>query len=189
MTTEARSASEKRLIPDDALARALRKALDLDSGEITVAILKGLRTLDASEQSISDLTGLEHCNNLIGLSLESNNVTNLKSVSSLFELEMLSLNLNPVSDMTEIGELPQLRSLFIGRTNVSSLKFVTNLKRLELLSFVYSRVTSLVELYFAVFVTKDNQRLQQVHAYGNRLDPASLAFAEALRNAGIEVNL
>jgi hypothetical protein len=126
---------------------------------------------------------------LEGLSLENNKVADLKPISALTSLELLSLNHNPVADMTAIGTLPELRQLFIGKTNVSDLNFITQLPRLELFSFVYSQVTSLTELYFAVFVTKSNQRFQQILAYGNKLDAASYAFAEALRNHGIDVSI
>jgi Leucine-rich repeat (LRR) protein len=167
----------------------MRIALDLHTDEITLETLNRLTNLDAVGHSISNLSGLEHCTNLIGLSLEDNNITDVKPISSLFDLEILSLNMNPVSDITSIGELHELRVLFIGKTNVCSLEFATKLKKLELLSFPFSKVTSLIELYFSVFLTKNNERLQQVFAFGNSLDTASLAFARSLQDAGIEVRI
>ena len=182
-----RPPAEVELVPDDGLARALSK--ELSGGDINIQALRQLRNLDASQQNISSLAGLENCTNLEGLSLEANNVTDVAPIAALVRLELLSLNINPIANMTAIGTLPELRQLFIGKTNVNSLKFVTMLPRLELLSFVYSQVTSLIDLYFYVVQTKENQRLQQILAFGNNLDVASFAFAEALRNQGIEVRI
>jgi Leucine-rich repeat (LRR) protein len=189
MTSETRSESDVPLIPDAALAGALRKELALGAEEITFESLKRLRNLDAQGQGISNLSGLEHCINLTGLSLEDNNVIDVRPISSLLELEILSLNANPVSDLTPIANLIELRALFIGKTNIDNLKFATNLRKLELFSFPFSKVTSLVDLYLSVLITKDNERLQRVFAFGNSLNVASYAFASALRNAGIEVEI
>jgi internalin A len=175
------------LVPDAGLARALSKALS--GGEITIQTLKQLRNLDAADQNISNLTGLEYCTNLEGLSLQDNNITDVGPLSALVCLESLSLNHNPVADMAAAGSLPELRKLYIGATKVSSLSFVTNFPRLELLSCVFSQVTSLIDLHLAVFLTKNNKKLQQILAYGNKLDIASSAYAQALRNAGIEVHI
>jgi internalin A len=188
MTTDQhRPPNEIDLIPDAGLARALAKKLP--GGVISIEALQRLRDLDASEQSISSLAGLEYCTSLEGLSLQDNNVTDLSPISALSNLELLSLNHNPVADMSVIGTLPELRELFVGKTNVSDLKFIAQFPKLELLSFVYSQVTSLTELYFAVFITKTNQRFQRIVGYGNNLDAASYAFAEALRNNEIEVSI
>ena len=56
-------------IPDPNLRAAIESALGKTSGDtITVADMTGLAELNAPNANISDLTGLEHANNLTRLS-------------------------------------------------------------------------------------------------------------------------
>lgn len=177
------------LIRDPNLYQALKQELNLSGAGLTIQALKSLRNLDARDKGINDISGIEHCSNLEGLSLEDNKVSDISALSRLQKLEILSLNGNPVSNVSPIKTLTELRWLFLGGTAVSDLSFVSALPKLQILSVVGSKVTTLVDLYFCYAVPQDSKRLEKVYAFGNALDPASLAFAQALRMLEIEVQI
>jgi Leucine-rich repeat (LRR) protein len=182
-------ASKSALIVDPNLCRALEQALSLSSNELTPERLKTLRNLDARDMGISNISGIEYCSNLEGLSLEDNNISDIFVLSSLQKLEILSLNDNPVSDVSPIKKLKELRLLFLGKTAVADLSFVEALPKLQVISVVYSKVTTLVDLYFCYVIRQDSKRLEEVYAFGNALEPGSLAFAEALRRLDVKVQI
>jgi len=177
------------LVPDAKLCRALEQALQLNSNGLTREKLGLLRNLDVREAGISDISGIEHCLNLEGLSLENNNISDITALSRLEKLEILSLNQNPVEDVSPLKNLKELRCLYLGKTAVSDLSIVFSLPKLQILSIPFSKVTTLVDLYMCYVILKDCKRLEKVYAFGNALDLSAHAFAEALRRLDVEVQL
>ena len=171
-----------------ALAKKVAAQLNLGVQELSIEALNRLEDLDASDLGLGNLDGLQHCRNLTILSLQDNSITDIAPLAGLTSLETLSLNGNPIADLSAIKSLRELRNLYLGKTLVSDLSFVRELPNLRLLSFAFSKVTTLIELYFAL-VLGSVPRLEKVYAFGNKLDLTSHAFAAALRNAGVEVQI
>ena len=93
-------------ISDENLAAAIREALDLAAAaEITTDDLLRLETLDAEEEEISDLTGIEHATNLIHLFLTDNNISDVSPLSNLTNLKTLFLADNPILDTSPLYNL------------------------------------------------------------------------------------
>jgi hypothetical protein len=65
-------ADEVVTFPDPNLEAAIREAIGKPTGDIYQSDLDALGDLDASSRGIVDLTGLEHCTNLIGLTISNN---------------------------------------------------------------------------------------------------------------------
>lgn len=143
-------------IPDVKLASAIRKALNLPFEkhitQLDMLNLYGLNPygeFDASNQEITNLTGIEHATNLTALNLsmnmikniypltkmknlrvlkiESNQISNLKTLTSMSNLQEVKLRGNPIEDVSPIQTLlkenPDLRNDILHRIyNVEKIK-------------------------------------------------------------------
>ena len=82
----------------------------MSSGRLlTTHTLLNLGKLDASDRSITDLTGLEHALNLQELFLDGNQVSDLRPLKALKNLRSLFLNRNQVSDLRPLKALIELQ--------------------------------------------------------------------------------
>ena len=69
---------------------------------ITTAEMTTLRTFNASNKDISDLTGLEHATNLTELDLTSNRIVDIPPLTGLTNLTRLFLGGNNISDLAPL---------------------------------------------------------------------------------------
>ena len=99
-------ASAEVEIADSNLERAIREQLALpDETSLTQLAMKQLTRLDAGDNQIEDLAGLEHATNLKWIGVHQNNIGNdLKPLADLTQLERLSLWGNPISDLVSAGK-------------------------------------------------------------------------------------
>ncbi len=115
---------------DPQLEQVIRDTLVIPSGELTESDLLNLYELDATDRGIRSLEGLQHCPNLIRLTLSFNDVTDLAPLASLSALQELNLWWNPVSDLSALSSLP-LSSLDIRNTSVTDLSPLTTVFTLQ----------------------------------------------------------
>ena len=121
--------------PDEDLEQAIRDAIGKQSGDIYPSDLEGLTSLQASDEGISNLTGLEYCEDLKSLNLWGNNISSISQLSSLSQLEFLKLGGNEIQDITAVSNLKKLRYLELYENNIqdiSSLSDLVNLTKLLL---------------------------------------------------------
>ena len=159
-------------IRDANLAAAVRKTLGLaPRAPITQLDMLKLTNLEAREQKIKNLIGLEYATNLKYLSLGGNQIrditplaelTQLKSVwlfgnqvrgikplAGLTNLTDLNLGANLIRDITALTSLTKLRSLWLSDNqigDITSLAALTDLERLHLANNQISDVRPLVGL-------------------------------------------
>jgi len=88
--------------PDTELEDVVRDALDKSDGDITDADMATLNELDADDEEISDLSGLEYAVNLRELDLEDNQVSDLGPLANLTNLQDLDLEDNQVSNISPL---------------------------------------------------------------------------------------
>ena len=91
--------------------------------------------LSANNQSISDLTGLEHATSITWLRLERNSIVNITALKNLTALTQIHLVRNQIVDITPLKDLTALTQLGLGSnkiTNIESLKNLTSLSYLDL---------------------------------------------------------
>src|SRR3954454_23436547 len=85
--------------PDKNLEAAVRATLQNPKGDLTDELLRNVSVLEANGKSIKDLTGLEKCKNLLGLTLASNQIADLSPLKDLTQLQTLDLSKNQVADL------------------------------------------------------------------------------------------
>ena len=134
---------EKNIIASDA-----RDITIADAEKLTIANLRNW-SVDSKDGSntIHDLKGLEHFNNLEYLNFSGNNVSDLKPLENLTSLETLYFSGNQVSDLTPLGGL-FLKSLDFSKNKVSDLTPLGVLDNLEELYFSGNQVSKLDTLQY-----------------------------------------
>ena len=121
-------------IPDDALAGAIRRALNLDQGGLIIAeAIATLTRLNASDMEISDLTGLEHATNLQRLELRGNQIIDIKPLENLIQIQWLDLRDNQIIDIKPLENLIQIGSLGLSGNQIIDIKPLENLIQIGVL--------------------------------------------------------
>ena len=148
-------------IPDDNLRTAVRHAL---KGTIpTNESMQQLTVLDAGDQEIVDLTGLEHATNLTRLVLRDNPISDLSPISNLTKLEHLDIAICSISDLTPLSNLVNLKYLTAQINliaNLGPLARLTNLIVLILDSNLIRDITPLAGLTNLVELSLSKNRIR-----------------------------
>ena len=109
-------------IPDSNLRTAIEKDLGKASGApITTEDMRRLIDLEASNASITDLTGLEHATNLTQLELSDNSISDISPLAGLNNLTELYLADNSISDISPLAGLTNLIWLDLNNNSISDL--------------------------------------------------------------------
>ena len=109
-------------IPDTNLRAAIEKDLGKASGAtITTEDMRRLIDLEASNASITDLTGLEHATNLTQLELSDNSISDISPLAGLNNLTELYLSDNSISDISPLAGLNNLIWLDLNNNSISDL--------------------------------------------------------------------
>jgi internalin A len=105
-----------------------------------------MKKLALGGTNVTDLRPLDGLMNLESLELVGTSVEDLKPLSELQSLRYLSVKYTPVNDLAPIAKLTSLRELDIAGTRVSSLAPLSGLISLEELSIMGTPVSNLTEI-------------------------------------------
>jgi len=135
--------------PDLNLEAVVREAVAIPQGPIYPSDLDGLTSLNASEEDITDLTGLEYATSLTGLCLADNQISDISPLVTLTNLTWLCLDGNQISDIFPLVNLTSLTGLGLSYnqiSDISPLANLTSLTGLDLSNNQISDITPLVNL-------------------------------------------
>jgi len=155
-------------IPDPGLEAALRDAIPKPPPDpILNTDLAGLTSLNANDEAIANLEGLQYCSSLqtlrlngnaladisqlrfltglITLELNGNLITDIEPLSGLTLLEHLELEANAIADFSPLTGLTNLTELALGDTGLddSGLRHLMPLTQLQQLMLSYNAITNL----------------------------------------------
>ena len=136
-------------IPDTNLRAVIAEALGKSpNAPITVEDMERLNRIEAFNNDIQDLTGLQFATNLNRLYLgewwgTGNQVSDLSPIAGLINLRILWIGSNPISDLTPVSGLINLTDLVLNKTLVSDLSPVRGLTNLTRLGINGTYVTDL----------------------------------------------
>ncbi len=144
-------------IPDEILNFHVRYTIDkLDGGDITYSDLFGILVLNAPQTyaSIYDLSGLEHCANLVGLDVSASwaplypagQISDLTPIANLTNMRELDLYGNQIDDLALLANFTNLRILGVGWNGVSDLSPLAGLTRLLEFGASRNQLTDLAPL-------------------------------------------
>ena len=153
---EARAAAEKKAVAEGAKAAAwvsdpndpnnvtievaIRKSLkyigESPTGELTQADLEKVTELELDRKQLTSVKGLEKLTQLESLHLPHNKLTDVKGLENLTQLKELPLDDNQLTSVKGLENLTQLEGLWLPRnqlTDVKGLKKLTRLTELDLI--------------------------------------------------------
>ena len=100
-----------------------------------ISVLSGLPNLTvldlSSNDTISDFFPLSSLINLEWLSLIGSSISDVSWISSLTNLEWLLLSYNDISDITPLSNLTNLETVWLTNNNISDISAVANMTNLE----------------------------------------------------------
>ena len=138
-----------------------RETLPSDAEHTVEVLLRLTGTNDcaASEEKLSNLTGLSLSNNRISnlsplsslknvtsLSLSKNEIIDIAPVAALKNLTWLNLSQNQISDLTPLSKLKNLTSLSLSNNQISDLTPLKSLKELNWLSLSQNQIADIKPL-------------------------------------------
>ncbi len=135
--------------PDPELEVVIRDAISKSAGAILASDLAGLTVLSAANRSISNLRGLEYCENLTRLALDQNPIGELNSLAGLTNLTELSLYMTQIDDLAAMAGLTSLEEILLDVnliSDVGPLSWLTGLAGLYLAGNQISDITPLASL-------------------------------------------
>ena len=135
-------------IPDANLERVLREAMQLDSSDhITVQHIAELQVLNAQDQGIKELSGLEYATSLTELRLGENPITDISPLAQLTQLSLLRLNdIWGIIDISPLAHLTQLNWLDLDRNLIVDIRPLAGLTGLTSLDIRYNQIENLRSL-------------------------------------------
>ena len=134
-------------IPNDNLKDALQTALGLQTDDpIFPEDMETLTTFNASNRSITTLTGLEKATTLNTLNLSNNQISSISPLSRLTSLESLNLSENQISSISSLSGLTALTSLNLSNNRISSISSLWRLSNLTTLNLSMNQIRSLSSL-------------------------------------------
>jgi len=131
---------------DANLEAAIREAIAKPSDDIYEADLAGLTELRALGSDIFDLSGLEHCSDLVRLWLGDNQISNLQPVAGLADLQQLYFWDNQISDLQPLAGLSELSVLDLSGNEITDLQPLAALTGLNELALDDNGISNLQPL-------------------------------------------
>lgn len=119
---------------DPALKSVIADEVNKDDDEtIYKSDVLDITVLDASNENITDLTGLEYLTNLRTLDLGDNSLVKVSALTKLTNLKTLKLNDNGLVDLTALKSLTSLTYLDASDNNITDFTPLKNLTKLTTL--------------------------------------------------------
>ncbi|MBN1802154.1 MAG: leucine-rich repeat domain-containing protein [Candidatus Lokiarchaeota archaeon] len=92
---------------------------------------QNIDTLLLGDNRIKDITGLECLPNLIDLDLQENEITEIKGLENLTKLKRLNLSKNNITEIKGIQHLSDLWSLDLSNNQINKIQNINNCTKLE----------------------------------------------------------
>lgn len=135
------------------LENVVRKNIDKATGDLFKSDVNKITNLDARNQGITDLSGIEKLKNLKYLNLNSdpndsnpNQIEDLSYLTKLTQLKVLHLNNNNISDFDIIKKMTKLTSLDLSGNQISDLTDLAGLTKLTNLDLSNNQISDLMPI-------------------------------------------
>ena len=134
--------------------------------------------LGLQENDISDLTGLEKFIKLTKLELADNNIENITILSDLKELESLGLKNNKITDIDSLSNLEKITWLNISYNGIEDIEVLSNLKKLKELHMEKNPISdiSALEKLPLEWLSADNCKIEDISPLNTNLSLETTSF-------------
>ncbi|MCY3552164.1 MAG: leucine-rich repeat domain-containing protein [Candidatus Poribacteria bacterium] len=119
-------------IPDPNLRSVIERLLGKENGAaITPEDMERLNRIEADENGIRDLTGLEYATNLERIEFRHNAISDLTPLTNLIRLNDIKLGGNQITDVAPLAKLFNVEWMGLEENQITDLSPLQNLKRLN----------------------------------------------------------
>jgi len=185
------------------LEAAVRGALGLPEGGVTLAQAQAVTRLDLSnayqryltdEPQITNISGLENFTNLENLDLSYHNISDISPLAGLTRLTSLALGGNPVADISPLAGLTGLNLLVLSDSQAQDYSALANLVDLQVLMLDHSAITDLSplaglthlrQLYLASCIVDDYAPIETLYP---ALEQKDFTIASTLMELGFNMD-
>ncbi|NMM61466.1 cell surface protein [Clostridium sp. P21] len=116
-----KSDSDSVKFPDKAFEKVIRDKLNIHDRNIYFSDVKGITSLDLTNQNILSISGIENLVHLKSLNLSYNQIKDISPIVRLDELENLNLSHNNIEDISYISNLVNLKELNVSDNRIEDL--------------------------------------------------------------------
>jgi Leucine-rich repeat (LRR) protein len=165
-------------IPDANLEAAIRAALNKPADTITSDDMLSLTELQATNDGIVELTGLESAVNLQILNIPYNQkIADISALAGLTSLQSLDMSLNKISNIGALAKLTNLRYLTAYSNQIKDISPLAGLTKLESLIISENRISDIHPL---AGLTKMHQLWLRTNEIGDIAPLAGLSDLQLL---------
>jgi len=146
---------------------------------LTEADMVNLSTIQGVALGITNLAGLEKCQNLAALDLSKNKIIDLRPLKTLTKIQSLSLADNQIEDLSPLAEINALQYLELSRNrvkNVQTLRSLTNLASLYLSHNQITDISPVVKLPRLASLYLDHNQIRAIPAINGLTGLFTLSF-------------
>ena len=119
-------------IPDPNLRSVIERLLGKENGAaITPEDMERLNRIEADENGIQDLTGLEYATNLESIEFRHNTISDLTPLTNLTKLNNIKLRGNQITDVAPLAKLFNVEWMGLEENQITDLSPLQNLKKLN----------------------------------------------------------
>lgn len=175
---------KKVVIPDRNLETAVREAIEKPVGHLTAEDMKKLEVIQAVDKGITNLSGLEYAENLLGLDIPLNSVSDLSPLSKLQNLEWIDVAHNKIKDLSPLADLPKIYRIYAGANQIEDIKTLAKFKNVFNLNLTENNIKDISSLL-------EMPRLERVDVEYNNLnlqDAQTVQVINTLLKAGVKVS-
>ena len=147
--------------------------------------------LNLYNNELTDISSLSNLSQLSQLDLNSNKLTDISSLSNLSQLSQLDLSSNKLTDISALSNLSQLSQLDLSSNKLTDISALSNLSQLTFLNLVDNKIKELppwlLELGLDIDI-KDSFILfdvQGIFLYGNPIEKPPIEILEKGREAAL----
>ena len=134
-------------IPDPNLRSVIERLLGKENGAaINPEDMERLNRIEADENGIRDLTGLEYATNLERIEFRHNAISDLTPLTNLIRLNHIKLRGNQITDVAPLAKLFNVEWLGLEENQITDLSPLQNLKKLNGIGISVNPVTDVSSL-------------------------------------------
>jgi len=133
-------------IPDKNLERVIRAILkkkQIEKEKISDEDLRSIYFLEAMEEDIENLSGLEHCLNLASVDLSKNKIADVSPLAACTNIQLLDLSKNRIKDISSLSSLEKLQYLQLEDNDVANIDAVASLKAMNSLYLSRNQISNI----------------------------------------------
>jgi len=131
---------------DSNLLAAIRSQISKPTGDIMKSDLIDMFDLLADSRGISDLSGIQYCQNLHILNLYDNDISEINLLSNLSSLDQLYLGQNQITALGVLSSLPNLQWLALDYNDIVDITPLTSLGNLSRLNLRNNSIADIAPL-------------------------------------------